>query len=165
MSDFEQDFRAKVQGGKDGPIGGVVPNNYVEKRPFDKRWFAIGGLIVALVATLIVLSVISRGGGGDVPGGDGGSVVGTWRCDDIYSFFEDGSFFVRSIDGSASSVGAYSYDGGVLVLEVGPQVTIGNLVSGSLLSEGEHRLSVAVGKTKMEIKSDGRTCERMGAND
>ena len=80
MSDFEQDFRARVQGGEAQSTGSAAPDQSgVEKKPIDKRWFVIGGLVILLVVVLIVLVVMSGGKNEDIKVD---SIVGTWSCDD-----------------------------------------------------------------------------------
>jgi len=104
MSDFEQDFMAKVSGdgGSEGGVaGGVTPGGSAEKKPLDKRWFVIGGLVLLLIVALIVVAVAGGRSGGDEDEAVGGgnntdiedvSLVGTWDCENEsrITFSDDG---------------------------------------------------------------------------
>ena len=147
MSDFEQEFRSKVQGGETQPVGGVVPNDYVEKKQLDKRWFLIGGLVLALVVMLVVLNVI--GGGRSTSGGGEESIeeaiMGEWDC-------EDGSGILFSSDGSV----AWSYPAGTIRDEY--RVHDNSVEFGAVAAEygNDGRLSISMDERALT------SCERSG---
>jgi len=71
--------------------GSAGPGGRPEKKPIDKRWILIGGLIVFLVVVLVVLNLVA-GGRGEAAISKG-FVVGTWSCEDESAviFYENGS--------------------------------------------------------------------------
>lgn len=121
MDEFQQDFMRKV---KNPTIEGEVVGAPGEpKKPIDKRWFVIGGLVLILVVTFVVLLIISNSSdstvpatqGKDLPAGDPISeeeVTSTkWLCsyNATMTFYDDGRL-VR-ITPTAESEFTYNIDG------------------------------------------------------
>jgi hypothetical protein len=144
MSDFAQDFMAKVQGGDEQSKGGVVPNSYVEKKPLDKRWFLIGGLILVLVVVLIVVNVIGFGGGTtrDV-------MAGTWRCGDSSTIKFDDSGNAKWDSSMGEIAGKHDSRTGKIEFNLGD--IVGSLEGGKL---------VIVDTTGLVLDSGRVSCER-----
>lgn len=97
MDDFQQDFIRKVK----NPTleGEVVGSSGAPKKPIDKRWFIIIGLILILIITLIVLLIISNTNStsGSDTNNSGDPIKtedtsnATWSCSDGSSITFDGN--------------------------------------------------------------------------
>jgi len=109
MSDFEQDFRSKVQeesGGSGVDAAGTKGEKMGEKKKIETKWLVAGGVILLMLVSLIVLIVVAgtRGGEEDdddtseVSFGLADTVIGkSLDCGEVaYDFGDDGRFWLSS---------------------------------------------------------------------
>lgn len=141
MSDFEQEFRAKVRGGEEaGPRASSS-----EKKPIDKRWFVIGGLVLLLIAAVVVLNLWPKGG--DV-GSMRDRLLGDWSCSGRIqlNMHEDDSYYWRSGSSGIEELGTFSYEK--------PRLTLQN-------REGGKRSYEVSGLEQNKFNIDEIVCTRM----
>lgn len=98
--------------------GEVVGASGSPKKPIDKRWFIIGGLILVLVITFVVLLIVSNSGGtseqkADPIDTEELSVVG-WTCDDGSVITFDGKNNVTWADDVAIITNIYTVKNAII---------------------------------------------------
>ena len=155
MSDFEQDFLTKVKGSGEAAVEAqVVREGSAEKKSVDKRWFAIGGLIVVLVVVLVALNVFGANRGRGGVAGEGfvpyaGAMVGLWSCDDgtEMGFYSDRtySWTSRMNGGDVAEAGNFAEEAGVISIARLSYFRDGQIVSSSNK------------ETDFEVQRDGDT--------
>ncbi len=120
-------------------------------------------MAVVVIVGWVVWIVAGGAGGGSSTTTSVRDVSGDWSCEkSTYTFYEDGSFYVRQIDGNASSIGHYTVNKNKIALELGKQVTIGDIGAAGILKEAIYEYEVeSSGVDVSFVDGNGETCRRV----
>ncbi|MDR3298134.1 MAG: hypothetical protein LBT19_02070 [Candidatus Nomurabacteria bacterium] len=153
MDDFQRDFMRKVKTPTvEGEVVGA-PNS--PRKPIDKRWFILGGLILLLIIIFVTLLIISNSNNNNnttsEPDVYQTDIIGEWSCTDglIMSFYSDKTYIWTNISTDFAESGNFSEDNGVLSIERLAYIVNGNFVQSN---EKNFKYNIAYNTDHLALK-------------